>query len=102
MARGGVTYSDISKAAEAIRNNNQTPTVERVRNHLGTGSNGTIAPLLKRWKSGNNSDSDIAGLPNDLVVALKSLHANIEQKANERLMNPKKTPDTLRNNFARS
>ncbi|GGZ80154.1 DNA-binding protein [Paraglaciecola sp. Hal342] len=51
MARAGVTYHDIAKAAEAIKTHGQEPTVDRVREHLGTGSKSTIAPLLKRWRS---------------------------------------------------
>lgn len=38
MARAGVTYHDIVKAAEAISTHGQEPTVDRVREHLGTGS----------------------------------------------------------------
>mgnify|MGYP006413176901 FL=1 len=55
MARIGVTYVDIAKAAEIIKSQNQEPTVDRVRQHLGTGSKSTIAPLLKRWRSDNNA-----------------------------------------------
>lgn len=50
MARIGVTFLDVSKAAEALRAHGQEPTVDRVREHLGTGSKSTIAPLLKRWR----------------------------------------------------
>ena len=46
MARAGVTYHDVAKAAEAIKSQRQEPTVDRVREHLGTGSKSTIAPLL--------------------------------------------------------
>ena len=46
MARAGVTYHDVAKAAEAIKTQGQEPTVDRVREHMGTGSKSTIAPLL--------------------------------------------------------
>lgn len=85
MARAGVTYHDIAKAAEAIKTRHQEPTVDRVREYLGTGSKSTIAPLLKRWRSDNRESADISGLPNDLVEVVKSLHERVEQMANHRI-----------------
>ena len=85
MARAGVTYHDIAKAAEAIKAQGQKPTVDRVREHLGTGSKSTIAPLLKRWRTDNGNTADIGGLPNDLVAAVKSLHEHLQQEADHRI-----------------
>ena len=85
MARAGVTYHDVAKAAEAIKSQRQEPTVDRVREHLGTGSKSTIAPLLKRWRSDNGKTADIGGLPNDLVEVVKSLHDRVQQMADHRI-----------------
>lgn len=85
MARAGVTYHDVAKAAEAIKTRRQEPTVDRVREQLGTGSKSTIAPLLKRWRSDNGQSTDISGLPNDLVEVVKSLHERIQQMADHRI-----------------
>jgi len=85
MARAGVTYHDVAKAAEAIKNLRQEPTVDRVREHLGTGSKSTIAPLLKRWRSDNGETADLGGLPNDLVEVVKSLHERVQQMADHRI-----------------
>lgn len=85
MARAGVTYHDVAKAAEAIKNLRQEPTVDRVREHLGTGSKSTIAPLLKRWRSDNGEAADIGGLPNDLIEVVKSLHERVQQMADHRI-----------------
>ena len=85
MARAGVTYHDVAKAAEAIKNRRQEPTVDRVREQLGTGSKSTIAPLLKRWRSDNGEAADISGLPNDLVEVVKSLHERVQQMADHRI-----------------
>lgn len=85
MARAGVTYHDVAKAAEAIKSQRQEPTVDRVREHLGTGSKSTIAPLLKRWRSDNGEAADIGGIPNDLIEVVKSLHERIQQMANHRI-----------------
>jgi len=85
MARAGVTYHDVAKAAEAIKSQRQEPTVDRVREHLGTGSKSTIAPLLKRWRSDNGEAADIGGLPNDLIEVVKSLHERVQQMADHRI-----------------
>ncbi|WP_346840028.1 DNA-binding protein [Microbulbifer sp. SAOS-129_SWC] len=82
MARTGVTYFDISQAAEAIKQRGEEPTVDRVRAELGTGSKSTIAPLLKRWRADTGeSVADTGGLPADLVEALKALHRQVQQEA---------------------
>ena len=85
MARAGVTFHDVAKAAEAIKTQGQEPTVDRVREHMGTGSKSTIAPLLKRWRSDNGEAADIGGLPNDLVEVVKSLHERVQQMADHRI-----------------
>ncbi len=85
MARAGVTYHDVAKAAEAIKIQGKEPTVDRVREHLGTGSKSTIAPLLKRWRSDNGEVADTSGLPNDLVEVVKSLHERVQQMTDHRI-----------------
>ncbi|WP_444922161.1 DNA-binding protein [Microbulbifer sp. CnH-101-G] len=85
MARTGVTYLDIVQAAKAIKARGEEPTVDRVRAQLGTGSKSTIAPLLKRWRSESASDTDVNGLPKDLVDALKELHQRIQGAANQQI-----------------
>ncbi|GAA5444514.1 hypothetical protein Misp06_02701 [Microbulbifer sp. NBRC 101763] len=85
MARAGVTYFDIVEAAKAVKALGEEPTVDRVRSHLGTGSKSTIAPLLKRWRSEIANDTDVSGLPRDLVEALKGLHQRIQGQADQRV-----------------
>jgi chromosome segregation ATPase len=85
MARAGVTYHDVAKTAEAIKSRGQEPTVDRVREQLGTGSKSTIAPLLKRWRSAGGDTPDIKGLPNDLVEVVKSLHERVQEMADHRI-----------------
>lgn len=85
MARPGVTYIDISKAAKALKSQGVEPTVDRIRNHLGTGSKSTISPLLKQWKTSENDRSDTHGLPEDLIDALKNLHESMQSKADAKI-----------------
>src|SRR5580658_9059149 len=49
--RGGVTYGDVSQAADALFRARERPTVEKVRAKIGGGSPNTIGPLLDQWWS---------------------------------------------------
>lgn len=92
MARPGVTYYDISRAAEAVKARGSEPTIDRVREQLGTGSKSTIAPLLKQWRYNvelNIEESD-SGLPSDLISAVKSLHDRVQQASEEAVEQAKK------------
>ena len=85
MARIGVTYIDIAEAAEKIKTQGKEPTVDRVREQLGTGSKSTIAPYLKRWKNKSQVDIDNSGLPRDLIEVVKSLHERIQDSATQKI-----------------
>jgi chromosome segregation ATPase len=85
MARSGVTYVDISRAAESFRERGIEPTVDRVREYLKTGSKSTIAPLLKRWKANLGNVEFVPGLPSDIVEAVKSLYDRVNDAANNQI-----------------
>lgn len=48
MARG-ITQQDVDRAADALLAGGEHPAVERIRQHLGTGSPNTVARLLDVW-----------------------------------------------------
>jgi len=50
MGRAGIRYEDVSEAAETLLSRGLNPTIQRVRELLGTGSNTTISDHLKRWQ----------------------------------------------------
>ncbi len=81
MARAGVTYIQVAKAAEMLKQQALEPTVDRVREQLGTGSKSTIGPYLKKWKSGNLDKDSISGLPDELLKTVKSLHERLQGEA---------------------
>lgn len=78
MARTGVLYSDVMKAAQIVAADGRNPTVDTVREALGsTGSKSTIAPLLKRWKEEQQRDGGIkteSGLPAELMTAMRGVY----------------------------
>jgi chromosome segregation ATPase len=90
MARSGVTYTEVAKAAETVKQQGFEPTVDRVREKLGTGSKSTIGPHLKQWKSANLGEGAIPGLPDELLKVVKSLHESILGEA-ELTINEAKT-----------
>lgn len=50
MARSGIIYEDVKNAAETLLGRGLHPTIQRVREILGTGSNTTISEHLKHWQ----------------------------------------------------
>lgn len=83
MARPGILYSDVARAAAKLAAAGTNPTVDGVREALGaTGSKSTIAPLLKRWKSEQQGTvaAAKAGLPPSLVQAVKDLHEHMQSE----------------------
>lgn len=83
MARIGVTYADVKRAAELIVSQQGNPTVDTVREALGdTGSKSTIAPLLKRWRQQVEPVSQVeSALPVHLLQSVRNLYE--EMQANQ-------------------
>lgn len=84
MARAGILYSQVAKAAASLAAAGTNPTVDTVRAALGdTGSKSTIAPLLKRWKAEHESQAVAAstGLPAELLEAVQAVHQRLEASA---------------------
>lgn len=51
MARSGITQAQVNEAADALLRAGERPTIERVRQSLGTGSPNTLVRLLEGWWS---------------------------------------------------
>lgn len=88
MARAGILYSHVATAATKLADAGKNPTVDSVREALGsTGSKSTIAPMLKRWKT-DHQDQGIAqdaGLPPGLLQAVKGLHEQMQHDADVKI-----------------
>ena len=82
MARPGVTLLEVAKAAEAIQQAGVDPTVDRIREHIGSGSKSTLAPLLKEWKSKRSGRSD---LPAELTHAVATLYQRLQSDADDQI-----------------
>lgn len=87
MARPGITYIDVDRAATQLSQAGQRPTVDRVREVLGTGSKSTIGPLLKTWhgRQAQTAAEADAGLPVELLNTVRGLFAGLQQAADARI-----------------
>jgi len=75
MGRIGITYLDVAQAATTIMQQGQQPTIDRIRERLGTGSKTTIAAHLKQWKYDNEGEIVLTrtSLPPELLSMVQSL-----------------------------
>lgn len=88
MARPGVTYLDVSNAAQQLVAAGRTPTIETIRIELGTGSNSTLGTHLKTWKSKQDSTQQIAtkeNIPEELISALKGVWERVMNQSEDRI-----------------
>jgi len=83
MSRTGINYHDVANAAVKILGLNENPTVDRIREVLGTGSKSTIARHLKDWKAHNGPVANTKDLPPDLVTIVTGLWEHIQSNAEE-------------------
>lgn len=51
MSRLGITYEEVAEVATSILQTGQNPTIEKIRNQLGTGSVSTISKYLLHWRN---------------------------------------------------
>jgi hypothetical protein len=76
MARAGILYSDVARAATELAAKGEAATVDNVRKMMGdTGSKSTIAPMLKRWKEEHQDEAQAAksGLPESILNAVRGV-----------------------------
>lgn len=84
MARAGILYSHVAKAAAQMAAAGKNPTVDTVREAMGgTGSKSTIAPMLKQWKAQHEDKVAAAGagLPTDLLEAVQGVYERVQEGA---------------------
>lgn len=88
MARAGILYSDVVRAASLLIEAGKSVTVDNVREAMGgTGSKSTIAPMLKRWKLEHQEqvEASAAGLPVTLVQAVKAVYDHLQAEAGQQV-----------------
>ncbi len=83
MARTGITYFDVETAALHLQGQGKTPTVDGIRQYLGTGSKTTISHHLNIWKA-QQVDGE-GQLPHQLSALVQGLWERLQQNAEQRI-----------------
>lgn len=84
MARTGIGYRDVANAAEKLQGQERNPTVDNIRELLGTGSKSTILRYLNDWKA-QSSDVWATGVPQELAALVKGLWEQLQTKAEQKI-----------------
>lgn len=88
MARPGVTYFDVANVASLLLESGENPTIDKVRQKLGTGSNSTIANHLKQWKEDNMPTTSLVAnttIPASLLSQIQSLWDRLKEEAKKNI-----------------
>lgn len=88
MARPGVTYTEVSTAAQQLVAAGKFPTIETIRRILGTGSNSTLSAHLRMWKAQQDQTQLIAtkeNLPEELIAVLKGLWERVMNQSEDKI-----------------
>lgn len=86
MGRTGISYFDVSNAIASIQGRQKNPTVDAIREELGTGSRSTIAKYFHEWKTKNDlKNTTTSGVPNELQNLIESLWEKIQSDADEKI-----------------
>lgn len=88
MPRVGVDYETIKHAAVKLLSQGHAPSVQKIREVLGTGSNTTIAEHLKMWRE-EHASKEIhhlpANMPKELICAIEVLWQTAMDQAAQQL-----------------
>jgi DNA repair exonuclease SbcCD ATPase subunit len=87
MARHGISYQEVAKAAAELVERGKTPTHEHIRQVIGSGSNNTISKYLRQWKANQNINSLTAvkeNIPAELTQVIKNLWERVVEQAEEK------------------
>jgi chromosome segregation ATPase len=83
MGRIGINFDDVKEKAYQLQGRGKTPTVDAIRDLLGTGSKSTIAQHLKTWKAEEKNGE--GNLPQELLSLVTGLWERLNAKAEQRI-----------------
>ncbi|RDB43327.1 hypothetical protein DU490_08275 [Halomonas sp. DQ26W] len=88
MARSGVQYEDVKQAIDALMAKGEAPSVQKIREVLGTGSFTTISDHLREWR-GQREERGVAtpaqGMPEPIQQLAEGLWEKAQDAAGEAL-----------------
>jgi len=90
MSRAGVTILDVEQAIFKLQGRGKNPSVDAIREALGTGSKSTIAQHLRDWKA-QQPGGPQGKLPQDLLGLVSGLWERLSLKAEQRIQEIEET-----------
>ncbi|WP_404413250.1 DNA-binding protein [Vreelandella aquamarina] len=96
MARNGVQYSDVQQAIDELLTRGDTPSVQRIRDVLGTGSFTTISEHFRHWRLEREQNKDVPppkGVPEVVVTAASELWRQAQEAAHQGLLHYREEAD---------
>ncbi len=100
MARPGITYSEVARAATQLIAQKIRPSIEAVRRILGTGSNSTINRHLRQWIKTQGVQAELEeGLPDSLLIAVRGVYDAMHEQANNQLTTISNEKDEIANDL---
>lgn len=98
MARQGITREDVFTAASALRDDGIVPTVQLVRDRLGSGSYSTISTHLSAWKAENTTQAaaDVPPVPDRVESAFQTLWATATRSAQQSIETDRQALEVMR------
>lgn len=87
MARPGVTFEEVSEAANKLIDQGKKPTIEQIRLILGTGSSTTIAHHLRDWRDvqSGNTPSARETVPDEINDIIKTLWGRLVAHSEDKI-----------------
>jgi len=96
MARNGIQYSDVQQAIDELLTRGDTPSVQRIRDVLGTGSFTTISEHFRHWRHEREQNKDVPppkGVPEVVVTAASELWRQAQEAAHQGLLHYREEAD---------
>ena len=90
MARLGITEAQVHKAADKIKASGLDPTIQGVREILGSGSFATISAHLKKWRDRKVKESPTPPEPEDFKLACQQIWLSTWRMAEDSFKEQKK------------
>ncbi|MCE9684217.1 DNA-binding protein [Halomonas alkalisoli] len=96
MARSGVQYEDVKQAIDALMAKGEAPSVQKIREVLGTGSFTTISDHLREWRA-RREERGVAtpaqGMPEPIQQLAEGLWEKAQDAAGEALADYREAAD---------
>jgi SOS-response transcriptional repressor LexA len=98
MARQGISKEQVYTAASELREEGITPTVQAVRERIGSGSFSTISAHLAEWKAENaaQAPADIPAMPEKVQTAFQQIWATAARSAQEDVETQREALEAMR------